>query len=263
MTNSVIVLESEPGIQRDGTPYDSKKYIDGQWVRFYRGRPRKIGGYKLIDQGTGTLIRTVYNYDNPNRPDSPKTIDTYLGRSDSVVYENFDLNGNGNGEVDRTPSVYYIYDNINNLWTFETFITSAIPTDPLIVAHVAQNADDVSNSEQGPIFWGNTSGNLPLEQVFDEIGPVVASGGIVFAPPILIAYGNNGLIRWSKTGEIASDDNSSWPADNNQIIANTKIIKMLLTRSSGQPQLLAWTLGSLLSLSYSPNGPAGPQEIAF
>jgi len=98
MATNVIVLNSEPGIQRDGTAYDSKNYIDGQWVRFYRDRPLKIGGYKLIDQGNGTIIRTVYNYDNPDRPN---TVDTYLGRADSVVYENFTLNGDGIGEVDR------------------------------------------------------------------------------------------------------------------------------------------------------------------
>src|ERR1700735_4266952 len=117
MANNVIVLSSEPGIQRDGTKYDSKNYIDGQWVRFYRGRPRKIGGYKLISPGTTTIIRTLYNYDNPTAPNS---CDTYKGRADSVVYENFLLKpslGQGGGEVNRTPTNYFpTYYNVNNLW---------------------------------------------------------------------------------------------------------------------------------------------------
>ena len=48
MTQKVIALRVPPGIQRDGTQFDSIMFVDGQWVRFQRGRPRKIGGYKGI-----------------------------------------------------------------------------------------------------------------------------------------------------------------------------------------------------------------------
>lgn len=41
-------MEIPPGIQRDGTVFDSPCYVDGKWVRFQRGRPRKIGGYDGI-----------------------------------------------------------------------------------------------------------------------------------------------------------------------------------------------------------------------
>jgi hypothetical protein len=48
LTAKVIALNIKPGIQRDGTLFDSPVFIDGQWVRFQRGRPRKVGGYKGI-----------------------------------------------------------------------------------------------------------------------------------------------------------------------------------------------------------------------
>lgn len=48
MTAKVISLQLKPGIQRDGTLFDAPCYIDGRWVRFQRGRPRKIGGYNGI-----------------------------------------------------------------------------------------------------------------------------------------------------------------------------------------------------------------------
>jgi hypothetical protein len=48
LTSKVIALVSGPGIQRDGTQFDSDNFVDGVWVRFQRGRPRKIGGYKGI-----------------------------------------------------------------------------------------------------------------------------------------------------------------------------------------------------------------------
>lgn len=46
MTAKVISLQIKAGIQRDGTLFDAPTYVDGRWVRFQRGRPRKIGGYR-------------------------------------------------------------------------------------------------------------------------------------------------------------------------------------------------------------------------
>mgnify|MGYP003347116425 FL=1 len=48
MTSKVISLKIPPGIQRDGTLFDAPCYVDGEWCRFQRGRPRKIGGYNGI-----------------------------------------------------------------------------------------------------------------------------------------------------------------------------------------------------------------------
>ena len=45
MTQKVIVLQCGAGIQRDGTQFASLSYVDGKWVRFQYGRPRKITGY--------------------------------------------------------------------------------------------------------------------------------------------------------------------------------------------------------------------------
>lgn len=45
MTSKVIVLQCGAGIQRDGTQFASLSYVDGKWVRFQYGRPRKITGY--------------------------------------------------------------------------------------------------------------------------------------------------------------------------------------------------------------------------
>ena len=47
----IDILNPGPGIQRDGTSFDTNLCIDGQWVRFYRGRPKKIGGQILLDPG--------------------------------------------------------------------------------------------------------------------------------------------------------------------------------------------------------------------
>ena len=48
MTAKVVVLQVGAGIQRDGTIFASGTYVDGKWVRFQYGRPRKIAGYRGV-----------------------------------------------------------------------------------------------------------------------------------------------------------------------------------------------------------------------
>lgn len=60
MTKKVFTLDTQPGIQRDGTYFDKNFYADGKWVRFQRGRPRKIGGYRAITTTSDGLSRGVY-----------------------------------------------------------------------------------------------------------------------------------------------------------------------------------------------------------
>lgn len=60
MTKKVFALDTQPGIQRDGTLFDKAYYVDGQWVRFQRGRPRKIGGYREISDCISGISRGIY-----------------------------------------------------------------------------------------------------------------------------------------------------------------------------------------------------------
>jgi hypothetical protein len=60
MTKKVFALDTKAGIQRDGTLFDKEFYVDGQWVRFQRSRPRKIGGYKEITNSLSGISRGIY-----------------------------------------------------------------------------------------------------------------------------------------------------------------------------------------------------------
>lgn len=65
MTQKVISLQIKPGIQRDGTLFDSPTYVDGRWVRFQRGRPRKIKGYRGIFLNASGISRgMIMNSEN-------------------------------------------------------------------------------------------------------------------------------------------------------------------------------------------------------
>ena len=60
MTAKVFALDTKPGIQRDGTIFDKDFYNDGRWVRFQRGRPRKIGGYRQITASLAGISRGIF-----------------------------------------------------------------------------------------------------------------------------------------------------------------------------------------------------------
>lgn len=96
MTKRVFGLDTKPGIQRDGTVFDKLFYSDGQWVRFQRGRPRKIGGYrqvtdKLAGPSRGLFLTPQNTYNN-----------VYNGYSDGVQLIPIDNNGTGSGSTDFT-----------------------------------------------------------------------------------------------------------------------------------------------------------------
>jgi hypothetical protein len=46
--NLVYTLGVQPGIKRDGTIFESREFSDGEWCRFQRGVPRKMGGYREL-----------------------------------------------------------------------------------------------------------------------------------------------------------------------------------------------------------------------
>jgi hypothetical protein len=46
--NLVYTLGVQPGIKRDGTVFETREYSDGEWCRFQRGVPKKMGGYRQL-----------------------------------------------------------------------------------------------------------------------------------------------------------------------------------------------------------------------
>ena len=66
MADQTTILVSEPGIKRDGTKFEGNNYVDGQWVRWQRGLPRKIAGYKTtlktLAEIVVDLLHLVNNY---------------------------------------------------------------------------------------------------------------------------------------------------------------------------------------------------------
>jgi hypothetical protein len=94
MTKKVFALDTKPGIQRDGTLFDKEFYVDGQWVRFQRGRPRKIGGYRQITDTLAGPSRGIFVVPRSNFSN------VYSGYSDGLQVLPVNNNGIGSGIVD-------------------------------------------------------------------------------------------------------------------------------------------------------------------
>ena len=60
MVKKVFTIDTLPGVQRDGTVFDMNFYTDSRWVRFQRGRPRKVGGYRAIVSDATGYSRGIY-----------------------------------------------------------------------------------------------------------------------------------------------------------------------------------------------------------
>ena len=106
MPIQTAVLKSAPGIKRDGTKFEGDNYTDGQWVRWQRGLPRKMGGYKTtqkflqeISRGFSTFTQMLYVY-------------CHSGGANKVERFTLDATSNSSVITDRTPVAASAYGTV-------------------------------------------------------------------------------------------------------------------------------------------------------
>jgi len=161
LTNKVVALSIPAGIQRDGTQFDSPMYIDGKWVRFQRGRPRKIGGYKAIFLNASGISRGMQmtssnglNY----------VVSGYANGLEQWVTDNDD--GVGAGPYEYTLSNFTA--SLNNLWQFDIAYDSTGGANNNLVAHPGQNLSAVDSTVNTPVLYGafpGSTGSLTMSKV--------------------------------------------------------------------------------------------------
>lgn len=96
MTKKVLTIDTQAGIQRDGTIFDLSFYVNGKWVRFQRNRPRKIGGYRAITNDVLGYSRGIY----VNSVDGNNQV--FNGYNNGLEVINIDNNGVGSGVSEFT-----------------------------------------------------------------------------------------------------------------------------------------------------------------
>lgn len=245
MPEQPALLASKPGIKRDSTRFDNEHYVDGQWCRFQRGKPKKMGGYQQVTDTVPEITRGMTSFSEDNQQflhlGHPNTLGQYIVSNGTLGSFN-----------DRTPAGFAT--NTNNLWQFDIFADTGGTGNHVLVAHAAPNALDIDNSTGGIIYvdtltaatalstaginaaW-NTGSNRPV------------SGGIVVSGVYIFAYGSNGLVLQSQPNDL-----SAAPVEIN--LGTQKIVKGLPLRGSGQgPAALFWGLDSLIRATFNAGGP--------
>ena len=183
MTANVISLNIPAGIQKDGTVFDSPMYVDGRWVRFQRGRPRKMGGYRSIFINVPSISRgmimqsqTGLNY-------------VYSGFFDSLKYWQTDDN-NGVGSGPTSVTVNNFTSSANNLWQFDIGYdyngTGALQ----LIAHPGQNLLNIDSTAETPVLTGSfPGGTLSKVGVFTAVGNLSGTTITIASANFLIGVG--------------------------------------------------------------------------
>ena len=178
MAAKVFSLDTQPGIQRDGTVFDKMFYNDGEWVRFQRGRPRKIGGYRVIsNQLTGPSRGIWVNAQNA-------FTSIFSGYNNGLQVLTIDNNGVGAG-VGNFTLTNFTQSNLN-LWQFDGFYDVTGTGLQSLVAHPGQNLASIGNDNNTPVLIGDiTSLNMSQIGVFTDTGTTTNA-----SPTVTLAAAN-------------------------------------------------------------------------
>ena len=238
----VILINSVPGIKRDGTTLDGDNYSDGQWVRFQRGRPKKMKGYRRsTDQLTGPVREMiVWSRGDLNS--------VHCFSSSKVEALLVDSAGIGNGIVDCTPAGFTPNANIN--WTVDTQYDDAVSSQgTVILAHASQSLSNIDDQTASKPYLAIASSLDVFTQIADA--PAV-SGGVFAVPPYTFVHGSDGFLAWSDQNQpqvwyTSAGNIGDAGADR---VTGAKIVKGLPMRSGSGAAALLWSLDSVLRMDY-------------
>jgi hypothetical protein len=240
MAENIVQLRSAPGIKRDGTKFEGDQYVDGQWVRFQRGLPRKMGGYRSINKFLRGLPRALHEY--------TQDLLTYVHAGSADRLERFFIDGTYNTSVitDRTPTSGFTADD-GNLWQFATAYDTTNGNQ--IVAQVAPNLNCICNSDGGDLFVGDLLGTSALTQVTLIPANFSVTGGVASLPPYTFAFGNDGYAAWSVPNK---PNDFTGSGSGNAYITGQKIVKAMPLRGGpgNSPSGLFWSADSLIRGTY-------------
>ena len=163
MTSKVISLKIQPGIQRDGTLFDAPCYVDGSWMRFQRGRPRKMGGFKGIFQNAENISRgMIMSTENGLNY-------VYSGYNNGLQYWVTD-NDDGVGSGPTSVSLTGFTSSDQNMWQFDIGYDSNGSGANVLVAHPGQNLLHIDSTVNTPVLQGAFPGGA-----MTEVGKFTAS----------------------------------------------------------------------------------------
>jgi hypothetical protein len=245
MAERIVQIRSQPGIKRDGTKFEGDNYVDGQWVRFQRGLPRKIGGYRAISKYLREVSRAMHEFTQNNL--------TYVHSGSANLVERFYIDNGFNTSVitNRTPST--LATDPNNMWQFDAIAAPGLGGMQL-VAQVAPNLECICNSLGGQLFFGDLFATTPLQPITNLPAGYSATGGVVVLHPYTFIFGNDGYVAFSVAGDPTDYTSLGSGAAN---IASQKIVRGIALRGGpgNSPSGLFWSADALVRASFIGGAP--------
>jgi hypothetical protein len=256
----------QPGIRRDGTLLEGGQWAAGQWVRFDRGRPRKMRGYKSIsnslsDESTQLITQTTNG--------TSYIHSGYGGGLDALTLSSTGLSTQ---TISRTPSAFVADHHIT--WQFATIYDPQSGAQQLIAVPTYSLLDPTNTTIGNGTYLGTGNGtNLFNGQIYGSsaltafayppngtagaaasesaTGPGV-SGGVCILNPYTILYGSNGYFAWSTPTAPLDFQNATGTGSGSANITAQKILRGMPLRGGGgySPAGLFWSVDSLIRATY-------------
>lgn len=213
-TTTPIILKSNPGIKRDGTMFDGDFYTDGQWVRFQRGLPRKIGGFRSINKFLSEISRGFTSFAQMSLQ--------YCHSGGAEALERFTIDNTKNSSIisDRTPVAVAAFGTVsltggiagavNSVTVNGVTVTSGAVAFATNLATTATNlAADITAFSSSPNYTATANGTTVT---ITATTAGAASNGFAVATTLTtitttttpLAGGSNALVE---------DDNNKWMFD--------------------------------------------------
>lgn len=231
------LMVSQPGITRDGTRLQHPTYIDGQWMRFWQDKPRKMLGYREQVRDVDGIARNISVFNSGGY--------CYVHTGSTEAFQRYAIelvSGANTTLIDRTPAAYA--PDPQTLWSSDViFMTGG--TDSTIFAAPIPALGDITSTEEVAVYYGDATDPAILVPALDSgtSAPIVTSGGLVAVGPYLLLYGANGIISWNVAGVPLNRAGAG--SGQSRPVAD-KIVKGMPLRGNAAPAALFWSLSSLI-----------------
>lgn len=233
---TTFMLPTLPGIRRDGTMTDGDNYNDGQWVRWVRGRVRKMNGMRQAANYMSGPSRALFVWSQGLL----NNITSYHPYGIDQI--SVDQNGVGGTSVDRTPAGFT--SDVDLLWTVGQMYDAA-GGNSLLLAQPSRTATLIDDDTTYPLYIGDPALGTAFT-VADAVN-AVSSGGVFATDPYAVLYGSDGYVKWSDANQpktYTSGDAGS------ARVTGMKIVKGLPMRTGSGPGGLLWSLDSVIRMDY-------------
>lgn len=247
MADRLYPLLMKPGIKRDGTPFQGEYCTDGQWMRFQRGRPKKMGGYVAIEgKAYNPAVINLMTFSSQgntfwavNQKGVNESGYVFIYQGSEMFIQSLSFgNAKGGywlmeGPVSYNGTPHFLMNYVRDWSNILSDAACQLYLVPLI-KNYAMTGDE----------------QIKLDIKDANAQRINLNGGMRLVPPFLFVWGMNGAVAWSSSSDIKDftiKETTNTPGSLS--ISNDKVIQGYPLRAGAQsPAILFWTLNSLVRL---------------